>query len=340
MKTAALVLFAGRLAYGFAGLRDLKARAAVLEGRGTNELIGDLATLRDDQLTPTGRSIKSLLTGGGIPEELIDHYIFTPAIDSPQCKADTCCIWKHIADDMKSMMVGSAGRCNDLARQCVRLGFHDAGSWSKSTGRGGGADGSMVLTNECFDRPINRGLETACTQLAVWHDKYKQYGVSMADLIQFAANVATVTCPLGPRVRTYVGRKDNPTPSPDGLIPDPFQSADQLISLFLDKTISPDELVALVGAHTTAQQRFVDPARAGDPLDSTPGVWDVRFYGQVRSSFTPRRVFKFPSDVSLSRHPDTRGTWNLFSGLITGQIPWNLVRNNRLGPPRPFWFKG
>ena len=73
----------------------------------------------------------------------------------------------------------------------------------------------------------------------------------MADLIQMGATVATVTCPLGPRIRSFVGRKDNPIPSMDGLLPDVTASADSLIQLFEDKTIKPHGLAALVGAHTT-----------------------------------------------------------------------------------------
>lgn len=186
MKTATLVLAAANLVHGFPGMQDLKARAAGLEGRGTNEMIGDLADLPDDRLNETGRAIKALLTGGQSPIESQDSYASVPDKDLPECKDDTCCIWKHIADDMESKMLGSAGRCNGLARGCVRLGFHDAATWSKNTGPGGGADGSVVLTSECYQREINKGLEPTCDQMKTWHDQYKKFGVSMADLIQFS----------------------------------------------------------------------------------------------------------------------------------------------------------
>ncbi|KJZ75627.1 hypothetical protein HIM_05090 [Hirsutella minnesotensis 3608] len=325
MKTAALIVFAGRLASAFPGMRELKSRAAGLESRGTNEMIGDLLTLPDDKLTPTGAQIKALLSGKDQPEGSLDVYLGVPAKDTPECKADTCCIWKHIADDMSSKMKDSIAGCNSLARQCVRLGFHDAGSFSKNAGSTGGATGHTVLARECYDRPINRGLPSVCDQMTAWHEQYKQYGVSMADLIQFAANVATVTCPLGPRVRSFVGRKDNPAPGPENTLPQPTQNADELINLFADKTISPDELVALVGAHTTATQHFFDQRRAGSPLDTTPGVWDVRFYGQVRQPIGPAMITKFPSDVALSQDSRTRGTWDGFTGVITSQLPWNLA---------------
>lgn len=169
------------------------------------------------------------------------------------------------------------------------------------------------------------------------YDKYKQYGVTMADIIQMEGTVATVVCPLGPRIRSFVGRKDSATPAQDGLMPEPTQDADFLIRLFEDKTIKPHGLAALVGAHTTSQQRFFRPERALDPQDSTPGVWDVLFYPQTTDPNAPRRVLKFPSDISLSQHPRVRDEWREFSDPRDGQEHWNddfakeMVRMGFLG---------
>jgi catalase (peroxidase I) len=96
----------------------------------------------------------------------------------------------------------------------VRLGFHDAASWNRNATHGG-ADGSLILAPET-SRTENNGLQTIVAYIQTVYDKYKSYGIGMADLIQVSANVATVVCPLGPRVRTYVGRKDSSTPAPDG----------------------------------------------------------------------------------------------------------------------------
>ena len=145
----------------------------------------------------------------------------------------------------------------------------------------------------------------------------------MADLIQMGANIATVVCPLGPRIRSFVGRKDNPKAGPTGLLPEVTDSADKLINLFNAKTIDPHDLAALLGAHTTSQQHFVNTARDGDPQDSTPCVWDVAFYGETISSSSPPRVFKFASDVVLAKDPRVRDEWNEF---INGQDHWNEVR--------------
>ena len=100
-------------------------------------------------------------------------------------------------------------------------------------------------------------------------------------------------------------------------------SADKLIKLFEDKTISPHDLVALLGAHTTSEQFFVDPKRRGAPQDGTPGVWDTLFYNQTLGTGPlPKEVFRFPSDIALSKDPRTKGEWESFSGP-GGQSHWN-----------------
>ncbi len=139
------------------------------------------------------------------------------------------------------------------------------------------------------------------------------------------ANVATVVCPLGPRVRSFVGRADSAVVNRVDLLPSPFSEAVDLIRLFRDKTISPHALVALLGAHTTSQQRLTNATRAGDPQDSTPGVWDVLYYEETYGTVeTPERVFKFPSDVSLAKYSVTATEWVSFLGS-GGQEHWNMV---------------
>ncbi|KAF7532144.1 hypothetical protein G7054_g8234 [Neopestalotiopsis clavispora] len=274
----------------------------------SNELIGDLLTLQDSQLTPSPK-ISRLSSWATAQERVMS-------------------LGQYIADDMAKLFKGSSGRCTKWARKAIRLGFHDAAGWSKQTaaqGLQGGADGSICLNNE-LSLPENNGLQEMGDQMKAWYAKYNtQLGfktVTMADLIQMGATVATVVCPLGPRIKSYVGRKDSAVQNPQ-LLPSPFQSADDLISLFEDKTIRPHGLVALLGAHTTSQQFFVDTNRAGDPQDSTPGVWDVLFYGQTQgTAATPKRVFKFQSDVAISQHPKTQDEWQEFAGA-GGQQHWN-----------------
>lgn len=80
-----------------------------------------------------------------------------------------------------------------------------------------------------------------------------------------------------------------------------------------------------MGAHSTSQQRFVNRTRPGDPKDSTPGVWDVKYYGETIDANAPQRVFKFQSDVNLANDARTRAAWESFIPE-SSQGAWNHVR--------------
>lgn len=287
------------------------------------ELIGDLLTLQECKLTPTGAAIKHILLGTESPQDTTTGYPNVPAKDTPACAADTCCIWKYIADDLKTVMTDGTGRCTQLASGAIRLGFHDAATWSKGTGNGGGADGSMLLAGECEARDENAGLGNICAQMRVWYDKYKGYGISMADLIQFSSNLGAVLCPIGPRVRTFVGRKDSSAQSPANLLPSPSGTADEIIALFADKTITPQMLIALLGAHSVSEQFVTFPAQAGAPQDSTPGVLDNEYYRDVLSRTPPSQVVRFVSDLNLAADSRTQVFFGLYGDQEGGQQKWN-----------------
>ncbi|CAG8973950.1 hypothetical protein HYALB_00007479 [Hymenoscyphus albidus] len=211
--------------------------------------------------------------------------------------------------------------CTNDARAAIRAGFHDAGTWSKtlaSTGQDfGGADGSIYLFGETT-RAENNGLQGIVNRLG---QLAKDSAVEVADMIQFAAAHATVTCPLGPRMRTFVGRKDATKPSPDGLLPSATSDAQTLLDLFFDKNIGPLDLVALVGAHSVSRQFTFNSTRAGENQDSTPGVWDTKFYEDtIRSDFNAGHgVLTFPSDKALSLHGPLQEEWN---GYAVRQNDW------------------
>ncbi|KAL8396861.1 hypothetical protein RB594_003815 [Gaeumannomyces avenae] len=268
-------------------LQEIQARAADTGAQGgaqlpldSTALIGDLAVTPEPALTPVGRSIRNMLVTpvGGEPAESADAYQEVdelPERASAECKGDPCCAYRHVSAAMTEAFVGDGGQCNSLARQAIRLGFHDAAAWSSSMGAVGGADGSVVLAPEEMRRHDNLGMEEIVAQHKKWFNQFR------ADLMQLGAAHATVTCPLGPRVCFFIGRKDSNQAAPDGLLPPVDASADFNIKLFQDKTIQPNGLAALIGAQTTSRQRLVDPSRADDPQDSTPGTWDTLYYRQT-----------------------------------------------------------
>lgn len=283
-------------------------------------LIGDI---KNGGTTPVGKTVARILLQQESGESMEAGYR-APFLFTPACNKDACCKWAHVSNELRIAFLGPTGRCNKNARAAIRLGFHDAGTWSQvlaDQGKDfGGADGSIILSKVEEKRAENRGLENIIQYLRWMAPRYQ---VGMADLIQFAAIHAVVSCPLGPRIRFFSGRKDSSKPAMDGLLPGVNDSADQLIKLFQDKTISPHDLVALLGAHTTSEQFFVDTKRKGDPQDGTPGVWDTLFYNQTLGlGPLPKKVFRFPSDVVLAKDPRTKGEWESFAGK-DGQKHWN-----------------
>jgi hypothetical protein len=288
-------------------------------------LIGDLVNMPTSNLTSAGQLLRFWLLHVG---SAIDNN----KLSQPECATDVCCPWYTIADDLTELFVDPATKeCTDDARAAVRLGFHDAASWSKKLSAGGkdtgGADGSFILFRE-DERPENNGLQGFVTKILAVRAKHP--GVSAADLIQFAAHHATVSCPQGPRIAFFAGRIDATEASPPGLVPDVHDSSQNLIDLFMDKTINAADLAALLGAHTSAKQFHVDEGQAGKPIDSTPGIWDTNFYNETLQSKTNATdgVFRFPSDLLLSKAEHVAVAWE---GFVGEQGKWNEVSSLRMG---------
>lgn len=138
------------------------------------------------------------------------------------------------------------------------------------------------------------------------------------DMIVFAGSHAIVSCPGGPQVKTWIGRKDSSTPAPDGLLPDVQAPADSLYQLFQNKGFNDVDLAALLGAHTCSKQFNVDTSQSGAAQDSTAGVWDVKYYSETTAP--PKGVFVFPSDAKLANHTVVG---KQFKGFVNGQGKWN-----------------
>ncbi|KAF2189039.1 class II peroxidase [Zopfia rhizophila CBS 207.26] len=212
-------------------------------------------------------------------------------------------IWSTISKDLTAMFLGN-GQCNDDARAAIRAVFHDCGAWNKAQGAKGGCDGSLILAGE-LGRAENNGLQDISGKLQVLATKL------------FAGSHAIVSCPGGPQIKTFIGRKDSTTPAPDGLLPDVNASGDSLFKLFQDKGFDEVDLAALLGAHSTSKQFFVDQTKAGQAQDSTPGIWDVKYYKETLNA--PADVFVFPSDKNLASHAKVGKE---FKGFVDNQGKW------------------
>lgn len=323
MKSTVVLVALFGYTLGYPGMGALMAELRKRQFQPSTEMIGDLITLPDSALSTVGRQVKNILLSTGNPIDTTNFYTAPPGgRDAAACRADRCCIWKYIADDMRAAMFDSGTRtCTDTARGAIRLGFHDAASWSKTSG-GGGADGSILLSGSEMTRIENQALIPVGQQFTAWFNTYRSYGVTMADLIQFGAKVAAVSCPGGPRIRTFIGRTDNPNANPTGLLPPPTLNSPAIVEIFRNKTIGPGGLVALLGAHTASRQRQIQPELAGAPQDTTPGVWDTRYFTETLSSSPPSNIVRFNSDISVSTDPVTGP---IFQQFASNKAAWDRV---------------
>ncbi|KAH8603143.1 heme peroxidase [Bisporella sp. PMI_857] len=249
---------------------------------------------------------------------------------APACPA----VWTNVVADLRTMFLDTTTKqCNDDARAAIRAAFHDCGTWDKSQGATGGCDGSLILANEASTRAENNGLQDISAKLLNLQ-KTKYPSVTVADLIQVASSVAIVTCPGGPVVKTFVGRKDSAVPNPGGRLPDVHAPGSNLFKLFQDKGFNAVDLAALLGAHSTSKAFGQPDIPGGTPQDSTPGVWDVKYYQETLTP--PSSVQPFASDVSLAAHPDVGKE---FKGFVNNQGKWTgkfadaMLRMSLLGVP-------
>ncbi|KAK6850640.1 class II peroxidase [Apiospora arundinis] len=204
-----------------------------------------------------------------------------------------CSAWGKVAKDLRSTLVGGDGALTDNGRASVRVPFHDCFP--------GACDGSIILANECTDRPENGQMIPICGILG---QKAKDFNVGTADIIQLAGALS-IRAAGGPNIGFYAGRQDSSTANPAGQMPGQNDPADKIIGDFRAKGFSPNELVALLGAHTVAKNR------AGQALDTTDARWDNVFYSETEDLRAPATL---NSDKAVSRASDTRRTWSGFAG--------------------------
>ncbi|KAF2796612.1 class II peroxidase [Melanomma pulvis-pyrius CBS 109.77] len=215
-------------------------------------------------------------------------------------------VWSDISTTLTAQFLAD-GQCTDAARAAIRGAFHDCFN--------GACDGSLILANECSNSE-NKGLERLCGNLGTLAT---DNGVGVADLIQFAAAHAIKTCPGGPTVPVKVGRKDSTTANALGVLPSANQAGGDLVKLFASKGFSAIDLAALIGAHTAAKQRVTDPSKAGASLDSTPGVWDNKFYSETISNTAP---FTLQADKNIQTNLLTAAP---FASFAASQSLWSAA---------------
>ncbi|KAJ7699236.1 versatile peroxidase VPL1 [Mycena rosella] len=237
---------------------------------------------------------------------------------------EACCALFPLMDDLQSTLFDN-GECGEDVHESLRLTFHDAIGFSPTAG-GGGADGSILTFGDIETNfPANLGTDDivdALTPILARHN------ISSGDLIQFAAAVGVSNCPGAPQLQFLLGRPEPLAASPEGLVPDPFDTITSILARFAQVGFSPEEAVALLASHTIAAADHVDPSIPGTPFDSTPGIFDTQVFieVQLRGTLFPgtggnqgevesplEGEIRLQSDSLLARDSRTACTWQSFA---------------------------
>ncbi|EIW53199.1 prepropeptide lignin peroxidase [Trametes versicolor FP-101664 SS1] len=243
-----------------------------------------------------------------------------------------CCQLFAVREDLQQNLF-HGGLCTAEAHESLRLTFHDGIAISpalQSQGQfgGGGADGSISIFPdiETGFHP-NIGLDEI---VALQQPLFERHNLSHADFLHFAGAIAASNCAGAPQLVAYVGRKDATQPAPDGLVPEPFHTPDQIFDRLADASqgeFDPILTVWLLTAHTVAAANDVDPTESGLPFDSTPELWDTQFFletqlrgtafpgsggnqGEVESPLAGE--MRLQSDHTIARDSRTACEWQSF----------------------------
>ncbi|KAL1948279.1 hypothetical protein VTO73DRAFT_12354 [Trametes versicolor] len=243
-----------------------------------------------------------------------------------------CCQLFAVRQDLQQNLF-HGGLCTAEAHESLRLTFHDAIAISpalEAQGKfgGGGADGSISIFPEIETKfHPNVGLDEI---VALQKPLQARHNLSHADFLHFAGALAASNCAGAPQLSAFVGRKDATQPAPDGLVPEPFHTPDQIFDRLADASegeFDPILTVWLLTAHTVAAANDVDPTKSGLPFDSTPEIWDTQFFveTQLRGTLFPGKggnqgevesplagEIRLQSDHTIARDTRTACEWQSF----------------------------
>ncbi|OBZ71299.1 Versatile peroxidase VPL1 [Grifola frondosa] len=273
-----------------------------------------------------------------------------------------CHKWFNVLDDLQQNLF-NGGQCNDLARQALRITFHDAIGYSllrcsrrELTGnfshcltnmvlmsflaslRGGGADGSLIkFASIELKSPANKGLETIVHALKHIADRHN---VTYGDIIQFAGAVGFSNCPGSPRLAFYAGRPDAAAPAPPNLFPSPMDSAQKILTRMADAGFSAEIRSSSSGTlYFSAENHRSYHLRCA--IRQHAKLFDTQFYLETllkgtaypgKSKYKSKGEaksalsgqFRIASDAAIARHPLMRANGSHL--LITRRACAQFVR--------------
>ncbi|KAL5507302.1 GP1_5 [Sanghuangporus vaninii] len=240
-----------------------------------------------------------------------------------------CCSLFAIRDDIQQNLF-DGGECGEEVHESLRLTFHDAIGFSPRTAArgafgGGGADGSISTFSDIETAfHANDGVDEIVEEQRPFIEKHN---ITAGDFIQFAGAIGLSNCAGAPRLEFLLGRPPAVAPSPDLLVPEPFDTVTSILDRFGDVGFTPEEVIALLASHSVAAADKVDESIPGTPFDSTPGIFDSQVFVEVQLRGTSfpgtggnqgevqspiQGEIRLQSDHDLARDSRTACAWQSF----------------------------
>ncbi|CAI0557491.1 unnamed protein product, partial [Linum tenue] len=188
----------------------------------------------------------------------------------------------------------------------LRLAWHDAGTYDKST-KSGGPNGS-IRNDEELAHGANSGLKIA---LGFCGEVSSRCFPSGFLRFQQLAGVVAVEVTGGPTIEFVPGRKDSKVSPKEGRLPDAKQGSPHLKDVFYRMGLSDKEIVALSGGHTLGRAH---PERSGfdGPWTKEPLKFDNSYFVELLKGET-EGLLKLPTDNALLDDPAFRPFVDLYA---------------------------
>ncbi|KAF9548369.1 manganese peroxidase 3 [Agrocybe pediades] len=250
----------------------------------------------------------------------------TVCADGTTVANGACCKLIPVVQDLTENLF--EGECGDAAHGALRLLFHDAIAISPSLG-GGGADGSIAVFNATeLTFHANTGIDDVLDAVGPFLLKHADV-MSAGDFIQLAGAVSLTQCNGAPRIPFMMGRAPPKAAAPNLLVPEPFDSVQDILSRFGELGFTTEETVAVIGgSHSIAGADDVVPNEEGIPFDQTPDIFDTQIFVdvQLRGTLFPGQgntqgevetavpgTVRLQSDHLLARDSATNCFWQSFA---------------------------
>ncbi|XP_020591021.1 probable L-ascorbate peroxidase 4 [Phalaenopsis equestris] len=188
----------------------------------------------------------------------------------------------------------------------LRLAWHDAGTYDKTT-KTGGPNGSIRFEEE-YSHGSNAGLKIAIDLLEPIKTKHPK--ITYADLYQLAGVVA-VEVTGGPTINFVPGRRDSSICPNEGRLPDAKKGSQHLRDVFYRMGLTDKDIVALSGGHTLGRAH---PERSGfeGAWTNEPLKFDNSYFVELLKGESAG-LLKLPTDKVLVEDPAFRPYVELYA---------------------------